>query len=101
MSISKYREFACDVYFKAFYLLRKIFDSRGEQLIFDLFRSYIQNMQEPYVAESGIFAARSILDALDMNELSNQFIQAVYTAIISNPHSITHKVLARGVIVFI
>ena len=74
MSVGKYREFACDVYFKAFYLLRKVFKEQGEALIFNLILKDVQNTNEPYVAESGIFAVRSILDALELNEQSNKFI---------------------------
>lgn len=66
-----------------------------------MFTKDIENKVDPYVAESGLFAARSVLDALDLNDQSSKFMQNVYTSIIQNPFTMTHKVLAKSSVVFI
>ena len=38
MSVARYREFAYDVFFKSFTLLRKIYADEGAKLIFGIMR---------------------------------------------------------------
>ena len=47
ISVSKYRDFAIDVYYKAFCLLGKIYKQQGENLIFELIINELSNNQDP------------------------------------------------------
>ena len=64
MNIGKYREYAYDVYFKSFIILGKIYKEQGEAVIMELILNKFKNGVEYFSCESGLFACKSILDAL-------------------------------------
>jgi len=75
--VDKYREQALDVYFKGFYVLVKVFKEKGEALFFDLIRAPLRS-EDPATFESGIFATKSILDALEETKSHIDFLDEVY-----------------------
>lgn len=101
MSIGRYREHAYDVFFKAFILIVKVFRDQGKELIFSIITQKLDSSQDPYEIESIVFASKSILEALDKDELSLKFLRKVLATIIANKASNENVILAREVINFI
>jgi hypothetical protein len=101
MSASKYREFALDVFFKAFYLLGRIYKEQGENLIFDLIIAEVSSVLDPLIVESGIFAAKSIIDALKECPTHNTFIGKMFELILINPFKFKSRSLTKQSILFI
>lgn len=104
MSQSKYREHAVDVYFKSFFLLKKLFKEEGENEFFRIFINTIsQGVQnnDPFTLESGLFASKCILDALETTQNHNFFVEQVLNFILTTPLATTNQIVVVGSISFI
>lgn len=61
----------------------------------------VQNQEDPYSLESGLFAAKSILDCLELHESNTTFVEKTFLSIIQSPYSVSHPTVARGGVLFI
>ena len=74
MSVGKYRDYASDVYFKSYLLLKKVHKDQGELLVFEIISLAItKDQNDPYIFESGIFAIKSLIDAFEKTSSPTQF----------------------------
>ena len=100
MSVNKYREVAADSYFKSLYIIRK-YIHEGDIKIFELIKDCFKDPNDFYTCDSGLFAAKSILDGLTKEEKDIKFIDFIMQNILNNPMSQSNRVLARGSASFI
>ncbi len=57
--------------------------------------------EDPYVFESGIYAARSLLDAFDTSANNLEFLKWVLESLIGSPFVLNNMTVARGALSFV
>ena len=91
MSINKYREYAVDVFFNTYYLLNKACGPEGcahfERLVEAQFAGLTSGLEKERSemlkdVETGILAAREILEDLELESETNPFVERVWRLIL-------------------
>ncbi len=83
-STKDYRMYSSDMFLGSFVLLGSAFDKEGEENIFTVIQKCLNSTE---LAEAGIFAATSILDALSIQTREIPFIKFVIETILKLPRS--------------